>query len=92
MDTAADPAPDVSEGENPTKQPKSPERFVMSPSRSEKSMNDDGDIVLQPVPGRGCGDARFQCPVPASNRSPAMSDDLELGLAPNRSQGSSRSS
>ena len=27
---------DTSDGENPLKQPKSPERFVMSPDRSEK--------------------------------------------------------
>ena len=38
-------APDMSEGENSTKQPWSPERFAMSPSRSEKSTNDDDDSM-----------------------------------------------
>ena len=73
---------DVSDGENPLKQPKSPERFVMSPNRSEKLMNDDHDIVLQPGPGRDHGDAIFQSPVPVSSRSPAMSDDLDLESCP----------
>ena len=50
----------------------------MWPDRTEKSMNDDDDFVLQPEPGRDRGDARFQSPVPASSRSPAMSDDLDL--------------
>ena len=82
VEVTAAAGPDVSAGENLVKQPKSPERFVMSPGRSEKSMNDDDDIVLQPGPGRVRGDATFQSPAPMSSRWPAMRDDLKLEFGP----------
>ena len=58
VDAAAAAAiPDVSEGENPTKQPKSPERFVMSPL---ESLLRYADVILLRRQMPGLSDPEFQ--------------------------------